>query len=125
MKKIFTVIAIATLLTSCGGPKYANSSLSIITPTGAPALAFYRYGKDANFETNSDPATGILPLMVAGKKDIVVLPTNAGMQAILNKKAEYKIAATVSFGNFYLVSMGNDDNNEMDASDNKIGRAHV
>jgi hypothetical protein len=55
--------------------------------------------------------------MVAGKKDVVVLPTNAGMQAIINKKAEYQIAATITFGNFYLVSLGNDANNELDAND--------
>ena len=73
--------------------------------------------KGEKFETNSNPAEGILPLMVAGKKDVVVLPTNAGMQAIINKKAEYQIAATITFGNFYLVSLGNDTNNELDTND--------
>ena len=68
-------------------PEYDRTSLSIIAPTGAPALAFYNYAKVEKFETNSNPAEGILPLMVAGKKDVVVLPTNAGMQAIINKKA--------------------------------------
>lgn len=129
MKKLLTLIAAATLLTSCGKPtssstepakEYDRSTLSIVAPTGAPALAFYHYGDVAGFETNSDPATGILPLMIAGKKDVVVLPTNAGMQAIINKKAEYKIAATLTFGNFYLVSMGNDTNNEIGADDNIV-----
>ena len=69
-------------------PEYDRTSLSIIAPTGAPALVFYNYAKLEKFETNSNPAEGILPLMVAGKKDVVVLPTNAGMQAIINKKAE-------------------------------------
>ena len=128
MKKYISLIAVALMLTACnnGGsttsseskaPEFDRSSLSIITPTGAPALAFYNYAKSANFETNSDPATGILPLMVSGKKDVVVLPTNAGMQAIVNKKAEYQIAATITFGNFYLMSMGNDANNTLDADD--------
>ena len=126
MKKILTLIAAATLLTACGSnhthPLQPNirSLLSVIAPTGAPALAFYKFGNFKSFETNSDPATGILPLMVAGKKDVVVLPTNAGMQAILTKNAEYKIAATISFGNFYLVSMGNDENNEIGADDNIV-----
>ncbi|MBP5574799.1 MAG: hypothetical protein J6X50_03550, partial [Bacilli bacterium] len=125
MKKILTLIAATTLLASCGQstkPLEPNirSLLSVISPTGAPALAFYNFGSYESFETNSDPATGILPLMVAGKKDVVVLPTNAGMQAILTKNAEYKIAATISFGNFYLVSMGNDENNEIGADDNIV-----
>ena len=58
--------------------------------------------------------------MISGQKDIVVLPTNAGMQAIISKGAQYKIAATISFGNFYLASMGNDANNEIGADDNIV-----
>ena len=56
-------------------------------------------------------------MMSKGEKDVVVLPTNAGVQAIVNAKAEYKIAATITFGNFYIVSMKNDANNVMDADD--------
>ena len=128
MKKLLTLIIATFMLSACGStnssegskssaPTYDRSSLSVITPTGAPALAFYRYSKNTNFETNSDPSTGILPLMVGGKKDVVVLPTNAGIQAIVNKKADYQIAATITFGNFYLLSMGNDTNNQLDAED--------
>ena len=126
MKKILTLIAAVTLLTSCGTPKasskegvkeYDRSTLSVITPTGAPALAFYNYANQTNFETNANPAEGIIPQMVTGKKDVVVLPTNAGIQAIVNKKAEYQIAATITFGNFYLLSMNNDENKTLDAND--------
>ena len=118
MKKILSLIAVAVLLTGCNIKKqYDRSTLSIIAPTGAPALAFYNYATSDKFETNSNPAEGIIPQMVAGQKDVVVLPTNAGMQAIINKNANYQIAATITFGNFYLVSMNNDENNTLDASD--------
>lgn len=126
MKKLLTLIAAVTLLTSCGTPKasskeeakeYDRSTLSVITPTGAPALAFYKYANQTNFETNANPAEGIIPQMVTGKKDVVVLPTNAGIQAIVNKKAEYQIAATITFGNFYLLNMNNDENKTLDAND--------
>ena len=124
MKKYLSLIAVAPALTACntnnsnqGGTEFDRTSLSIITPTGAPALAFYKYSNSLNFETNSNPAEGIIPQMVTGKKDVVVLPTNAGMQAIINKKAEYTIAATITFGNFYLISMNNDENNTLDAND--------
>ena len=123
MKKFISILTLAVALTGCNNSHtvplqpYDRSKLSVICPTGAPALAFYNYSKLSNFETNSDPQTGILPQMIAGQKDIVVLPTNAGMQAILNRGANYQIAATITFGNFYLLSMGNDENNELDAND--------
>ena len=124
MNKYISLIAVALVLTACntnssnqGTGEFDRTSLSIIAPTGAPALAFYNYSGSERFETNSNPAEGIIPQMVTGQKDVVVLPTNAGMQAILNKKAEYQIAATITFGNFYLISMNNDTNNTLDADD--------
>lgn len=109
--------SVSSAATSSVAPTFDRTSLSIITPTGAPALAFYNYAESSNFETNSNPQTGIIPLMVSGQKDVVVLPTNAGVQAIKNKNANYQLAATITFGNFYLVSMGNDTNNQLDAGD--------
>ena len=95
---------------------YSPEMFSIVSPTGAPALAFYNYATHKNFETNSVP-TNIVAMMNKGEKDVVVLPTNAGVQAIMGKNAPYKIAATITFGNFYIVSMNNDDNQTMDAND--------
>lgn len=103
-----------TLLAGCAAPYEHN--LTIITPTGAPSLAFYNYVKDANFETNND-ASNIVPMMVKGQKDIVVLPTNVGVNAIVNKKVDYKIAATITFGNLFVASTGNDDNGQLDKDD--------
>ena len=123
MKRIISLLALTLALTGCNQnnqtteSEYDRSTLSIIAPTGAPALAFYTYSSYSNFETNSNPAEGIVPQMVTGKKDVVVLPTNAGMQAIINKKADYQIAATITFGNFYLLSMNNDENATLDTND--------
>lgn len=114
MKKILLSIASMTLLAGCAAPYEHN--LTIITPTGAPSLAFYNYVKDANFETNND-ASNIVPMMVKGQKDIVVLPTNVGVNAIVNKKVDYKIAATITFGNLFVASTGNDDNDQLDKDD--------
>lgn len=114
MKKILLSIASMTLLAGCAVPYEHN--LTIITPTGAPSLAFYNYVKDANFETNND-ASNIVPMMVKGQKDIVVLPTNVGVNAIVNKKVDYKIAATITFGNLFVASTGNDDNDQLDKDD--------
>ena len=125
MKKILPLILTALAISACSnnncskdetGASYKPGDFSIITPTGAPALAFYNYAEVSNFETNDVP-TNIVGMMSNGEKDVVVLPTNAGVQAIVNKNAPYKIAATITFGNFYIVSMKNDDNGIMDAND--------
>lgn len=135
MKKIFPLLVLTLAISGCatnnsssnsngesssGGHGadvyYTPEDFSIVTPTGAPALAFYNYASYKNFETNSVP-TNIVAMMSKGEKDVVVLPTNTGVQAIVNSKAEYKIAATITFGNFYIVSMNNDDNQTMDAND--------
>ena len=127
MKKSLLIIGLLTLtLGACNNPQNSSSdksntdadfsAVSIISPQGAPALAFYNLASKAQFETNSDP-TNIVAMMAAGQKDVVVLPTNAGIQAIKGKNAPYKIAATITFGNFFMVSLGNDDNNQMDTSD--------
>ena len=127
MKKIFPLLIAALAISGCAinnnssnvnGPAvyYTPEDFSIVTPTGAPTLAFYNYAGYKNFETNSVP-TNIVAMMSKGEKDVMVLPTNAGVQAIVNTKAEYKIAATITFGNFFIVSMNNDDNQVMDAED--------
>ena len=129
MKKYLSLIAVAVMLTACNtnnstskgdsssaAPEYDRSSLSILTPTGAPALAFYNYAGNSKFETNSAPAT-ISGQMAAGSKDVVVLPTNAGVKAIVDNKAPYQLAATITFGNFYIASLNNDDNQVMDEND--------
>ena len=121
MKKTLLPIMIAGLaLTGCRPAQqlvFCTTGLEVVTPTGAPALAFYNYAGLNNFETNSNPSN-ITAYMAAESKDFVVLPTNAGVKAITENNLPYKLAATITFGNFYIVSMGNDDDeNGMDASD--------
>ena len=94
------------------------SSLKIITPTGAPAFAFYAQANNPNFETNS-VATNIVAMMGQGSYDVIVLPTNAGVAAI-NKGVNYQIAATVTFGNLFVASTGNDEDGKMDEDDSII-----
>ena len=117
-KLLLTIGLLAISLTACGGNKKTGdySSLTIITPSGAPAVAFYDFATSDKFSVNTDP-TNIVAMMNAGQKDVIVLPTNAGVSAIVNKQAPYKIAATVTFGNFYIGTLNNDDNQVMDEND--------
>ena len=115
--KLIALLMVAPMIASCSSIAPYEHNLSIIAPTGAPAVAFYKYAEDPLFETNADAATGILPTMVTGSKDIVVLPTNAGVQAIVNKKVNYQIAATITFGNLFVCATGHDSDGVMDKDD--------
>ena len=117
MKKIIPLLSTLALLAGCATQGPSNLEVSVLCPTGAPALAFYNYAQDTNFETNANASEGILPLMVKGEKDVVILPTNAGVNAISKKNAPYKLAATITFGNVFLASTGHDADNTLNDGD--------
>ena len=114
MKNKLFILPLAVMLSGCAVPYQHN--LTIVTPTGAPALAFYNLAKDIGFETNSDAAS-IVPMMKKAQKDIVVLPTNVGVNAIVKQQVEYKLAATITFGNLFVAATGHDDDGVMDKDD--------
>lgn len=121
MKSKFLILTtFALALTGCGSNEStADSDLRIVTPTGAPAIAFYHYyeGKQ-NFATTADP--NLLPSYFGTNNyDIIVAPTNVGIKCI-NNGCSFKLAATITFGNFYLVSTGLDDNDTLDNADSIV-----
>ena len=115
MKNKLIILSMVALLGGCSKPAYEHN-LSIVTPVGAPSLAFYNLAKDEGFETNSE-ASNIVPMMKQGLKDVVVLPTNVGVNAIVKQKVDYKLAATITFGNLFVAKTGHDDNGVMDKDD--------
>ena len=115
MKNKLILLSMAALLSGCSSNYEHN--LSIIAPTGAPALAFYNFASDSNFVTTNAPATLVADYMAPANKDVVVAPTNVGVKAIVEQKVNYKIAATLTFGNLFIGSTGNDDDGIMDKDD--------
>lgn len=122
MKKKCLLLLLPLLLAGCsekGLEPFENNvdgSLSIMTPTGAPAVVLSSFINDPKFQP-SNTAPSIIAQMVQEKVDIAVLPTNAGIQQI-NKGLNYQIAATITFGNMFIVSNGTDDDGVLDATDN-------
>jgi len=114
MKKI-TLLALPLLLLGACAQK-ATKDLKIVCPTGAPAFAFYNYSQNNNFETNTKPENIISMMTKTSEKTAVVLPTDTGIKAIRNG-APYKIAANITFGNFYVCSTGHDDDDVMESTD--------
>lgn len=110
-KKLFLLPAL--LLAGCANT--SDEKLSILVPTGAPAVAFASFLGESNFNVSSEPQV-IVAQMVAEKVDIAVLPTNLGVQQI-KKGLHYKLASTITFGNLFIASTGLDDDDVMDESD--------
>lgn len=116
MKKLLILSIMPILLASCKSNNTDYKKWSIVTPTGAPAIAMSYFSGFENFQTNSDP-TNVVAMMNAGNADIAVLPTNTGIQAIRQGNLHYKIARTITHGNVYVASTGNDDDGTMGPDD--------
>ncbi|MBO6280007.1 MAG: hypothetical protein J6M95_00295 [Bacilli bacterium] len=90
------------------------SSLKIVCPSGAPAVAFYNYAENENFL-----AAAPMAQFSTNNYDIIVAPTHGGIKE-LNNAANYKIAATITFGNMYILSTGKDEDGVMNEGDHVL-----
>ncbi len=92
--------------------------LNVAAPKGAPAVALYKYVTDTEkVEVNATPSNVVAYLDGNSNKDIVIVPTNAGVTSIIKKNSPFKLASTVTFGNLFLAATGNDENGTLDADD--------
>ena len=116
--KLFLSIMLTGLaLTGCGSSQESStepesssqapdiSTLKIISPSGAPAISLYRMYNQNNVEINADANNVLSYLSANSEKDIVIAPTNALVSNVMGKIDNFKIAANITFGNFYLVSV--------------------
>lgn len=116
MKKSLCLLSLLVPLSCMACSPVDYSSIKIICPTGAPSLAFYKETQNPNFETNSVASNVIAQLNKSSDYDLVVIETVNGIKAI-NNGANFKLAATLTFGNFYIAATGNDDDGIMDKDD--------
>lgn len=93
------------------------STLTMVSPKGAPVLAFY---DEIGNENYTRVAADAINALWSGDQspDVMTVDLSSGIKAIANG-ADYKLAAIVTFGNFYLGSTGNDEDDEM-GTDDKI-----
>ena len=116
MKKPLLFIPIIALMTSCGEtPHLRDVNVKIISPTGAPAVSMYKFSK--GLTTVLNPATELLPQFGTNNYDIIIAPAKGGLTKIVKANANYQMAAVVTFGNFALVSTGNDDDGILNEGD--------
>lgn len=119
-KKLFVSLLSLALLTSCGGgtSQVEESDIKFISPTGAPALAFYDQGNNENYVTNSTPSL-VLAELQANYYDIVVAPVFGGLKSIKANNADFALAQVITGGNFFLVGV-NKEANELPTSSSYI-----
>ena len=125
MKKLLVILSVLLLLCGCASNKKEEavepetvvdpSTLTIVTPKGAPVLAFYDQIGNENYTRVT--ADAISALWTGDQSpDVIVVDLTSGVKAIENGAA-YKLASIITFGNFYLASTGNDENETMDVDD--------
>ena len=100
MKKVLLILAVLLMLCGCGAQKQEEtvpetvvdpSTLTIVTPKGAPVLAFYDQIENANYTRVT--ADAISALWTGDQSpDVLVVDLTSGVKAIENG-AEYKLAA--------------------------------
>lgn len=113
MKKIISILLFLLAISGCS--KQESTSFHIVCPSGAPALAFYK--QIDNLEVLE--AGAIKTLLVSNDAQIAVLPSNVGI-SLIQGGADYSLASTITFGNFYLVSTGKDEDEILDKDDDIV-----
>lgn len=118
MKKFICVLTILLFLVGCANTNTEQNDTetkeySILCPSGAPALVFYN--KLSNFDVAD---AGAIKTQVLGEDgpDFCVLPTNVAV-TLLEKGINYKLAMTITYGNFFVCATGKDDDSVMDSED--------
>jgi len=93
-----------------------NLSFSLITPSGAPSLAFAPFAGSENFVTAAP--NRVKSEFAKGEKDFIVFDSVNGRNLQGDK---YEFVSRVTYGNLYVVSLGNDSNEVREDDDYIVG----
>ena len=108
MKKLYIlIIALLFVLCGCSKSTKSNSHYTLLAPNGTPVLSTLNLD-ETKYEIQA--VKGADPLKVAflnKTHDIIIAPTNLGA-IMYNNNQNYKLAASIVFGNYYLVTVGNE-----------------
>ena len=118
-KQILAFSLLAIGLVSCGKSE-APYDFKWVTPTGAPTLAFYDQGSNANWVSASNPSDIVVPSFAANSYDAIVFDGVSGLNLMTKnaKAANYKLARWINNLGFYVVSLKHtvEDTKTWDAS---------
>ena len=112
MKKFITLSVSAILaltLVGCSNTtKDTSTTAKILSPTGAPSLAFVSEYQTISKDGKIDLVDGSDQLVAELSKkdseyDIIVAPINLGAKLIATKQTEYRMVSVITWGNLYYV----------------------
>ena len=121
MRKEILALGAASLLAlaSCSAPEASSAAsgssdgeassgtsydVRWVTPTGSPTLCFYDQGGNENWISSSTPATTVVPAFTNSNQDAIVFDGVSGLSIIKKNGYDYKLAAWLTGGSFYVVS---------------------
>ena len=128
MKKFSLFILLFTLLTSCGQSNLTSglnsqtntsedssiqdNDVSVLAPSGTPALALANYIADHQNEVTIGGADLLPPAFLSNSYDVIIAPLTVGVTTY-NKGSTYKYYRSLVWGNFYIVSKTISDISEL------------
>lgn len=98
-------------LAACSSTDTSNEPISILCPTGAPALSLLGTWDLENVSVDYVDGSDILTSELAkedGEYDIIVAPTNVGAK-VYGESESYNLEAVLTWGNLYLVGQEGTD----------------
>lgn len=106
-KKYFMIviaIILMSLLSSC-----KKEQITMVVPAGSPQLAqLYMQDSDDYDVTIVEGADPLVAAFGSASYDVIIAPTNLGAK-LYDSKPDYQLAATITWGSYYLVSKTNMD----------------
>ena len=106
IKKIILILCALLTLVACKPATIDEESVSefsIISPSGAPALALLDFVDNDNITYEIVDGSDVLAAEFAsGEKDFIIAPVNLGVN-LINNGAEYTMVSVLTWGNLYLV----------------------
>ncbi len=106
--KIMSIICLCVTVVACTKQEEKLETLNILTPSGAPSLAFVGVYDEVMESGKIDIVDGPDVLVAELSKkdstyDIIVAPINVGAKLIETEQTDYRIAGVVTWGNLYIV----------------------
>ncbi len=108
--KYVLLLLLPLTLASCstGGDDGLNNNVRIISPNGAPCLAYYNYADKGQLDINTDAAL-VGGQLQADNYDIVTFDFYKGLSMIKRNHGHYKLARIITGGNLYLVGINKNE----------------
>lgn len=112
MKKILLILFALLILVRCR-TNSEPSHVSVLAPTGAPAISLVSTIENENHEVElvSGPENLQAGLVNPNAEyDVIIAPLNLGANLINQDKTEYKLHSIISWGNLFIVSRSDEIN---------------